>query len=128
MHTQTLLVTIYIQVTLHLHIRLMTHWINDWICIQWRIQKFFGNTVFSRGFWSEQEPKRTQLWTLKNYFSYKHVWTAWVGLIYYGKCSYYVFTNRIRHCVWREFIQNYFKIFNFYKFGVKVWDPIPVDW
>ena len=44
---------------------------------------------------------------------YKHVWTAWVGFIYYGKCNYSVLINCIRHCVTEEFIQNYLKILCF---------------
>ena len=38
---------------------------------------------------------------------------AWVGVIYYGKYNYYVLINYIRHYARGEFIQNYFKIFNF---------------
>ena len=49
-------------------------------------------------------------------FSYKHVFMAWVGVIYYGKCNYYALINCIRHCVRGEFIQikiKFIKIFNF---------------
>ena len=52
-----------------------------------------------------------ELWII--IFSYKHVWMAWVGVIYYGKWNYYELINCIRHCFREEFIQNYFKIFNF---------------
>ena len=43
-----------------------------------------------------------------------------VGVICYRKCIYYVFImyNSIRHCVWGELIQNYFKIFSFWL----IWD------
>ena len=36
-----------------------------------------------------------------------YVWMAGVGVIYCGKCNYYVLTNCIRHCVRGAFIQNY---------------------
>ena len=82
--------------------------------LQWRIQRFFGNTVFSRGI-QGRSPKghNHELWT--TIFSYKHVWMAWVGVIYYGKCNYYALINCIRHCVRGEFIQikiKFIKIFS----------------
>ena len=80
--------------------------------ILWRIQRFLGNTVFSRGFWGKI-PKlhNRELWRI--IFSYKHVWMAWVGVIYYGKWNYYELMNCIRHWFGEDFIQNYFKIFHF---------------
>ena len=38
---------------------------------------------------------------------------AWVGVIYYRKWNYYEFIYGIKHCYGEDFIQNYFKIFNF---------------
>ena len=80
--------------------------------IQWRIQRHLGNTVLSRGFWG-RIPKvhNRELWRI--IFSYEHVWMEWAGVIYYGKWNYYKLINCIRHCLRDEFIQNYFKIFNF---------------
>ena len=74
-----------------------------------KFQKFFGNVIFSRGF-QGRSPKRdnSEIWRIT--FSYKLVW---IGVIYYGKCYYYVLLNCIRHCVRGDFIQNCFKIFNF---------------
>ena len=43
---------------------------------------------------------------------------AWVGVIYHGKCNYYVLINCIKHCVRGEFIQNCFKIFSL----LLIWD------
>ena len=79
---------------------------------QWRIQRFFGNTVYSRGFWGKS-PKghNSELWRIIS--SYKHVWMTWVGVIYYGKCNYYVLIDCIWHCVRGKFIQNYFDFSNF---------------
>ena len=57
-----------------------------------------------------------ELWRI--IFCYKHVWIAWVGVVYYEKCNYYVLIDCIRHRVWGELIQNYFKIFNF----LLIWD------
>ena len=75
-------------------------------------QRFFGNTIFSWGFWG-RSPKghNRELWRM--IFSCKHVWMAWVGVFYYGKCNYYVPINCTRHCVREEFIPNYFRIFSF---------------
>ena len=42
------------------------------------------------------------------------MYMAWEGVIYNGKCNYYVLTNCIRHRVRREFIQNYFENFIFF--------------
>ena len=82
------------------------------ISLQWHIQRFSEKTVFS-GRFKGRRPKEhnPELWRI--IFSYKHVWMAWVELIYCGKCNYFVFINSIRHCVRGEFIQNYFKIFGF---------------
>ena len=52
---------------------------------------------------------------------------AWVGVIYYRKCNYYVLNNCIRHCVRGELIQNYFKIFGFLLIWDKNLGSIPVD-
>ena len=87
---------------------------------QWRIQRFFGNTIFNREI-QGRSPKghNRELWT--TIFSYKHVWMAWVGVIYYGKCNYYALINCIRHCVRGEFIQikiKFIKIFSF----LLIWD------
>ena len=73
---------------------------------------FFGNTIFSSGI-QGRSPKghNHELW--RTFFSYKHVWMAWAGVIYHGKCNYCALLNCIRDCVRREFIQNYFKIFSF---------------
>ena len=84
-------------------------------CNQWRIQRFFGNTVFNRVI-QGRSPKwyNRELWT--TVFSYKLVWMTWVGVIYYGKCNYYALINCIRHCVTGEFIQikiEFIKIFSF---------------
>ena len=38
---------------------------------------------------------------------------TWVGVIYYGKCNYYVLIDCIWHCVRGKFIQNYFDFSNF---------------
>ena len=56
---------------------------------QWRIQRFFGNAVLGRAI-QGRSPKghNCELWT--TIFSYKHAWMAWVGVIYYGKCNYYL--------------------------------------
>ena len=50
------------------------------------------------------------------------------------KWNYYELINCIRHCFREEFIQNYFKIFNFFKFlssfinfGYEVEIPYRVD-
>ena len=85
--------------------------------MQWHIQIFFGKNVFSRRFQSKT-PKghNCELWRI--IFSWKYLWMAWVGVRYYGKCNYYVLFNCIRHCVRREFIQNYFKVFSF----LFIWD------
>ena len=52
-----------------------------------RIHKFFGNTIFSRGFQSTS-PKghNRELWRI--IFNYKHVWMAWVEVIYNGIIRY----------------------------------------
>ena len=80
--------------------------------MQWCIQRFFGITIFSRGF-QGRSPKwhNRELWRI--IFSYKHVWMAWVGAIYYEKCNDYVLINCIRLSARGEFIQNYFKSFGF---------------
>ena len=83
---------------------------------QWRIQRFFENTVFSRGF-QGRSPKGHTREPWRIIFSYKHAWMAWV--IYYGKC--------IRHCVRGEFIQNYFNIFSFLLIWDKNLGSHPVD-
>ena len=87
------------------------------MCSQWCIQRFFENTVFSRGI-QGLSPKghNCELWT--TIFSYKQVWMAWVEVTYYRKCNYYAFINCIRHFVRGEFIQNYLKIFSF----LLIWD------
>ena len=95
-------------------------------CHQWWIQRSLGNTVVSREF-QDRSPNghNPELWRL--IFSYKHVWMAWVKVIYYEKCNYYVLSNCNRHCVRGEFIQNYFKIFNF----LLIWDKNSrshIDW
>ena len=80
--------------------------------IQWRIHRFLGNTVFTRGFLGKiPDGHNCKLGRIT--FSYKHVWSAWVCVIYYGKCNYYLLTNCIKHCFKQKFIQNYFEIFNF---------------
>ena len=80
--------------------------------IQLRIQRFLGNTVVSRGFWGRiPKAHNRELWRI--IFSYKHIWMAWAGVIYYGKWNYYELINCIRHCFREEFIQHDFKIFNF---------------
>ena len=73
---------------------------------QWHIQRYFRNTVFSRGF-QARSPKghNCDLWRI--IFNYKNVWMEWVGVIYYGKLNYDVFINCLRHCVKGKFIQNY---------------------
>ena len=43
---------------------------------------------------------------------------SWVGIVYCGECNYYVLINSYRYCVRGEFIQNYFKMFNF----LLIWD------
>ena len=87
---------------------------------QWRIQRFFGNTVFSRGIQGRSlRGHNRELRT--TIFSYKHVRMAWVGVIYYGKYNYYALINCIRHCVRWEFIQikiKFIKIFSF----LLIWD------
>ena len=70
------------------------------IYLQWRIQRFFGNTVFSRGFLGRN---------LKGHKGYKWHGMAWYGwhgcgVTYYEKCDYYVLINCIRHCIRRDFI------------------------
>ena len=86
-------------------------------CFQWHIQRFFGNTIFSRRI-QGRSPKghNRELWT--TIFSYKHVWMAWVGVIYYGKCNYYALINCIRHCVRGEIKIKFIKIFSF----LLIWD------
>ena len=64
----------------------------DPFCVRYTV--FFGNTFLSEGILG-QEPKRTQSLTRITIFSYEHVWIAWVGIIYYGKCNYYVLINFI---------------------------------
>ena len=84
---------------------------------QWRIQNFFGNIVFSRGFWGRSPKGHTHdLWRI--IFSYKLVWIAWIGVVYYGKSHYNVLINCIRHCIRGDFLQNHFKIFRF----LLIWD------
>ena len=51
-------------------------------------------------------------------FCYKHVWMAWIGVIYYGKCNYYALINCIRHCVRGEIKIKFIKIFSF----LLIWD------
>ena len=46
------------------------------------------------------------------------LWIASAGVIYHGKCNYYVLINCARHSVRRKSIQNHFKIFNF----LLIWD------
>ena len=87
---------------------------------QWRIQRFFGNTVFGREI-QGRSPKghNCELWT--TIFSYKYVWMAWVGVIYYRKCNYYALTNCIRHCVRGEFIQIKIKFIKSFSI-LLIWD------
>ena len=80
-----------------------------------------GNTLSSRGFWG-RIPKGHNREPWRIIFSYKHVWMAWVGVIYYGKRSYYELINCIRHCFREEFIQKFFKIFNFSL--IRSWDSL----
>ena len=86
---------------------------------QWRIQRFFGNTVFSRPI-QGRSPKGHNRELSITIFSYKHAWTAWVGVIYYGKCNY-GFINCIRHCVRGEFIQIKIKFIKIFSFSL-IWD------
>ena len=79
--------------------------------VQWHILRFFWNTIFSRKF-QDNSPKGYNHESWRIIFSYKHVWMAWIGVIYFGKCNYSVLIKCIRHCVRRKFIQNHFKIFS----------------
>ena len=88
-----------------------------WETCQWCIQNFFGNTVFSRGFWG-----RSPKWHNRDFgriiFSYKLVWIAWIGIVYYVKSDNYVLIKCIRHCARGDFIQYHFKFFSF----LLIWD------
>ena len=88
--------------------------------LRWPTRGFRRNTFFSRGF-RGRSPKahNRQLWRI--ILSYKHIWMECVGVIYHGKCNYYVLINcirHIRHCLRGEFTHNYFKTFN----SLLIWD------
>ena len=84
----------------------------NFFCIQRRIQRFFQDTVFSKGFYSKSSKGHDCELSII-IFSYKRVWMAWVWATYYGKCNYYVIIKCIRHCIMGKFIQDYFKVFSF---------------
>ena len=88
--------------------------------IQWRIQRFFGNTVFSRGIQGRsQKGHNCELWRI--IFSYKPVWMAWVAVTYYRKSNYYALIYCIRHCVKGECIQIKIKFIKVSSFLI-IWD------
>ena len=90
------------------------------LIFQWRIQRFFGNTVFSRVIQGRSlKGHNRELWT--TIFSYKRIWMAWVWVIYYGKCNYYALFNSIRHSVREEFIQIKIKFIKIFSFSL-IWD------
>ena len=65
----------------------------------------YGNNVFSRGV-QDRSPRGLNRMD------------TWIKVNYHRQCTYYVLINCIRHCVKREFIQNYFKTFSF----LLIWD------
>ena len=91
----------------------------DFVLFIWiYLIKMIGKVTYPEIFWQGRSPKGHiyNLWRL--IFSYKRLWMAWVWVLYFGKCSYYILISCIRHSIREEFIQSCFKIFSF----LLIWD------
>ena len=61
-----------------------------------------GIPFLAEDFGEVPQKDNREVW--RTIFSYKHVWMAWVGVIYYGKCNDFILINCVRHCIRGDFI------------------------